>query len=137
MSKADFISSEWQGILERASRAAGGFVALEASFLQLRSDLMADYEKLKAEVGETLDGVKAAVTYIGGIKAELKAALDNLAAGNTIDYSDLVAKLDAAQADIAAAIAPAEKLPEQVEAVVEAAKEEAPPVEVPPAEPTP
>lgn len=139
MSKAPFISVEWQGLLERAARAAGGFTTLEEQFHQLRRDLMADYDKLKAEVDETLAGVKSVIGYVGAIRDELKAAQANLAAGNTIDYSDLVAKLDAAQADMSAAITPAEKLPEQVEAVVEAAAEEAanaPVSDVPPAEPT-
>jgi len=136
MSKADFISNEWLGILERAARAAGGFAHLEASFLQLRSDVMADFEKLKAEVDETVSGVKTAVAYIGGVKAELQAALDKLASGQTVDYSELVAKLDAAQADINSALAPAEKLPEQVDAAVEAGVAEAV-AEIPPAEPTP
>lgn len=133
MSKAAFIHPEWQSILERASHAAGGFASLEAQFLQLRSDLMAKYETLKAEIDETVASVKSVVGKLGEVSAELTAAKLALESGQEVDYSDLVAKLDEAQAEIAAAVKPAEALPETV--VIETPVSDAPAPEVPPADP--
>jgi DNA repair ATPase RecN len=135
MSKADFIHPEWLGILDRASRAAGGFASLEAQFLQLRSDLMAKYETLKAEVDETVASVKSVIGKLGEVSSELTAAKLALENGQDIDYSDLVAKLDEAQASMAEAIKPAEKLPEEVVLDPAPVVVEAPAPEIPPADP--
>lgn len=135
MSKADFISTEWQGILSRASRAAGGFAALEEHFLQLRSDVMATYDDLKREVGETRDAVKVIVAKVGEVSASLKEAQAKLEAGQVIDYSELTASLDAAQAEISGALTPTPAIEEVAEQ--KPAEEVMPPVDTPPAEPTP
>lgn len=133
MSKASFISAEWLGILERAARAAGGFANLEAKFLQLESSLMAKYEVLKAEVDETVSSVKSVIGHLSQVSADLAAAKLALENGQDIDYGDLVAKLDAAQLEMAEAIKPAEALPPAEETVVVSE----PAVDIPPAEPTP
>ena len=135
MSKASFITDEWLGILERAARAAGGFANLEAKFLQLENSLMAKYEVLKAEVDETVAAVKGVIGHIGQLSADLAAAKLALENGEDIDYSELVAKLDAAQLEMASAIKPAEALPPAEETVVvsEPTGEVAP--EVPPTDP--
>lgn len=135
MSKADFINTEWQGILARASRAASGFAALEEHFLQLRSDVMATYDDLKREVGETKAAVASIVAKVGEVSASLKEAQAKLEAGQTIDYSELTAELDAAQAEISGALAPTPAIEEV--AAQEPQSEVAPPVEPAPAEPTP
>lgn len=94
---------------------------------------MAKYETLKAEIDETVASVKSVVGKLGEVSAELTAAKLALESGQEVDYSDLVAKLDEAQAEIAAAVKPAEALPETV--VVEMPVSDAPAPEVPPADP--
>jgi hypothetical protein len=95
---------------------------------------MATYEDLKREVLETRDSVKAIVSKVGEVLTLLKEAQAKLEAGQVVDYSELTAELDAAQAEIAEAVKPT---PAIEEVAAEKPAEEVPPVEPAPAEPTP
>lgn len=66
---------------------------------------MASIEDLKREVAENTSVVGSAVALISGLRDKLQEANDAIAAGSTPDYAELVAELDKAQADLAAAMA--------------------------------
>lgn len=93
---------------------------------------MADYAKLKAEVDETVSGVRAVIAKLSEVSGLLKEAQTKIDAGLAVDYSELTSQLDSAQAEMAEAIKPAEVVAE----TAPPAEAPAEPVE-PPGEPTP
>jgi hypothetical protein len=133
MSKAPFIHPDWGRILERASRSADVVPLFEERLNAIERYVMATYEDLKREVLETRDSVKTIVSKVGEVSTLLKEAQAKLEAGQVVDYSELTAELDAAQAEIAEAVKPT---PAIEEVAAEKPAEEVPPVEPAPAEPT-
>lgn len=134
MPKVDFIHPEWARTLERASRAADTVPLFEERLINLERYLMATYDDLKREVAETRDSVRAVVAKIGETAALLRDAQARIEAGQSVDYSELTASLDEAQAEIAGAMSPTPAI-EEVAAQTPEAPVEPPPAEGP-AEPT-
>jgi hypothetical protein len=134
MSKADFINTEWQRILERASRSADVVPLFDERLVAIERYVMATYEDLKREVSETRDSVKGIVAKVGEVSALLKDAQAKIDAGVSVDYTELTDSLDAAQKEMAEAIAPT---PVIEEVAAEKPTEEIPVVDSPPAEPMP
>lgn len=126
---ADFISHEWQSILERASRAAGGFATLEARFVDLERHVMAVLDQLQDQVKRNTSVVDSASVLIAGLSEKLKAALAAAQEGNAKELEVLANELSSSSDKLAAAVA--------VNTVAEPPVVDPAPVEPAPTEPTP
>jgi len=102
---SNFISNEWQSILERASRAAGGFATLEARFEALERYTMSVLEDLQAQVKRNTSVVSSAALLIAGLSDKLKAALKAAEEGNAKELEAFASELSTSSDALAAAIA--------------------------------